>query len=102
MNLWRLTRDQLLEAGLPDEGIFGLDLCTASMPDSFFSVSARLLGILNGFFRTSLHGSGALACGPPSHTLSVDVAISTSCESRFSFLGTNRWGGGGNYTSKGG
>ena len=37
MNLWRLTRDQLLEAGLPDEGIFGLDLCTASMPDSFFS-----------------------------------------------------------------
>lgn len=30
-------RDQLLEAGLPDEGIFGLDLCTASMPDSFFS-----------------------------------------------------------------
>ena len=32
-----LTRDQLLEAGLPDEGIFGLDLCTASMPDSFFS-----------------------------------------------------------------
>jgi sulfite reductase alpha subunit len=37
MNLWRLTRDQLLETGLPDEGIFGLDLCTASMPDSFFS-----------------------------------------------------------------
>ena len=37
MKLWRLTRDQLLEAGLPDEGIFGLDLCTASMPDSFFS-----------------------------------------------------------------
>ncbi len=37
MNLWRLTRDQLLEAGLPDEGIFGLDLCTASMPDTFFS-----------------------------------------------------------------
>ena len=22
---------------MPDEGIFGLDLCTASMPDSFFS-----------------------------------------------------------------
>ena len=29
--------EKLLEAGLPDEGIFGLDLCTASMPDSFFS-----------------------------------------------------------------
>ena len=37
VNIVGLTRDQLLEAGLPDEGIFGLDLCTASMPDSFFS-----------------------------------------------------------------
>lgn len=37
MNLWRLTRDQLRGAGLPEEHIFGLDLCTASMPDHFFS-----------------------------------------------------------------
>ena len=37
MGRCRMPRDQLLEAGLPDEGIFGLDLCTASMPDSFFS-----------------------------------------------------------------
>lgn len=37
MNLWRLTRDQLMEAGLPGDQIFGLDLCTASLPDAFFS-----------------------------------------------------------------
>ena len=37
MNLWKLTRAQLAEAGLPDDQIFGLDLCTASMPDTFFS-----------------------------------------------------------------
>ena len=33
----RMLQAGALEAGLPDEGIFGLDLCTASMPDSFFS-----------------------------------------------------------------
>lgn len=37
MNLWRLTRDQLAEAGLPADHIFGLDLCTASLADAFFS-----------------------------------------------------------------
>lgn len=37
MNLWKLTRAQLAEGGLPDDQIFGLDLCTASMPDTFFS-----------------------------------------------------------------
>ncbi len=37
MNLWRLTRDQLAGAGVPPEQVFGLDLCTASMPDNFFS-----------------------------------------------------------------
>ena len=36
MNLWRLTGDQLREAGLAEERIFGLDLCTASL-DAFFS-----------------------------------------------------------------
>lgn len=37
MDLWRLTRDQLLKAGLKPEKIYSLDLCTLSMPDSFFS-----------------------------------------------------------------
>lgn len=37
MNLWQLTRDQLLEAGLPPEHIFSLDLCTFDLPDLFFS-----------------------------------------------------------------
>ncbi len=38
MNLWKLTRDQLLEAGLRPERLFALDLCTYTMNDSFFSV----------------------------------------------------------------
>lgn len=51
MNLWRLTHDQLMEAGLPEEQIFGIDLCTASMPDSFFSyrrdhVCGRQAGVI--------------------------------------------------------
>lgn len=37
MDLWRLTRDQLLEAGLKPGNIHGLDLCTYSLSDSFFS-----------------------------------------------------------------
>lgn len=37
VDLWRLTRDQLLEAGLKPGNIFSLDLCTASLPDMFFS-----------------------------------------------------------------
>ena len=37
MNLWRLTRDQLLAAGLRPERIYSLDLCTASLPGVFFS-----------------------------------------------------------------
>ncbi|MCH5276980.1 MAG: laccase domain-containing protein [Desulfovibrionaceae bacterium] len=40
MNLWRLTRDQLIEAGLRPERIYGLDLCTASLADAFFSYRA--------------------------------------------------------------
>ena len=39
LNLWRLTHDQLAEAGLPEEALFGLDLCTASLPEAFFSRS---------------------------------------------------------------
>ncbi len=37
MNLWELTRSQLQEAGLRRERIFGLDLCTWSLPEKFFS-----------------------------------------------------------------
>lgn len=37
MDLWSLTRHQLLTAGLAPSRIFGLDLCTASMTDLFFS-----------------------------------------------------------------
>ncbi len=37
MNLWGLTKHQLQEAGLKAEHIFGLDLCTVSMNDMFFS-----------------------------------------------------------------
>ncbi|MCF8103962.1 MAG: polyphenol oxidase family protein [Desulfohalobiaceae bacterium] len=37
VNLWQLTRDQLLQAGLDQENIYGLDLCTHSLPELFFS-----------------------------------------------------------------
>ena len=37
VDLWRLTRDQLSEAGIPEENVFGLDLCTYSLPELFFS-----------------------------------------------------------------
>jgi len=35
MDLWSLTRDQLLGAGIPARNIFSLDLCTASSPQFF-------------------------------------------------------------------
>lgn len=37
VNLWRMTRDQLMEAGLPREQIFGIDQCTMGQDDTFFS-----------------------------------------------------------------
>lgn len=37
MDLWTLTRHQLVEAGLAPERIFGLDLCTHTLSDQFFS-----------------------------------------------------------------
>ncbi len=37
MDLWRLTRDQLQQAGLRPEHIFSVDLCTYSLPGTFFS-----------------------------------------------------------------
>jgi len=35
MDLWRLTRSQLEEAGIAPKRIFSLDLCTASLPQFF-------------------------------------------------------------------
>jgi YfiH family protein len=37
MRLWALTRAQLVEAGLREENIFGLDLCTYELGALFFS-----------------------------------------------------------------
>ncbi|WP_027186111.1 polyphenol oxidase family protein [Desulfovibrio inopinatus] len=37
VDLWRLTEDQLVAAGLKRNNIFRLDLCTYSLPDLFFS-----------------------------------------------------------------
>lgn len=37
MDLWKLTQAQLMEAGIPVENIFAIDLCTYSMPELFFS-----------------------------------------------------------------
>lgn len=36
-DLWRMTRDQLMTAGLPEKQIFGMDFCTMAMEDTFFS-----------------------------------------------------------------
>jgi YfiH family protein len=37
MDLWGLTRSQLLEAGLAERHVYGIDLCTADNDDLFFS-----------------------------------------------------------------
>ncbi len=51
VDLWALTRSQLLAAGLLPRNIFGLDLCTRSMPELFFSyrgerVTGRQAGLI--------------------------------------------------------
>ena len=40
MDLWRLTRDQLIAAGLRPEHIYSLDLCTRTLNERFFSYRA--------------------------------------------------------------
>ena len=37
VDLWGLTRHQLMEAGLPSRNIFGVDICTAGNPQLCFS-----------------------------------------------------------------
>ena len=37
VDLWAMTRSQLMAAGVPARNIFGLDLCTRDNPDLFFS-----------------------------------------------------------------
>jgi YfiH family protein len=44
MDLWSLTRDQLLDAGVPAAGIFSLDICTASSPQFFSYRRDRITG----------------------------------------------------------
>lgn len=44
MDLWSLTRHQLLHAGLRPDRIFGLDLCTLTMSGSFFSYRRKDAG----------------------------------------------------------
>lgn len=51
VDLWRLTRDQLVAAGLRPENIFGMDLCTYDHADTFFSyrrdrMTGRQAGII--------------------------------------------------------
>lgn len=51
VNLWQLTRDQLAAAGLPDDRIHSVDMCTLSTPEVFFSyrgekVSGRQCGLV--------------------------------------------------------
>lgn len=41
MDLWGLTRAQLLEAGLAERHIYGIDLCTADNSELFFSYRAE-------------------------------------------------------------
>ncbi|QGY39152.1 laccase domain-containing protein [Pseudodesulfovibrio cashew] len=36
-DLWRMTRDQLMAAGVPEKQLFSFDLCTMGMDDTFFS-----------------------------------------------------------------
>ncbi|MDR2573057.1 MAG: polyphenol oxidase family protein [Desulfovibrio sp.] len=41
MDLWGLTKAQLLEAGLPERQIYSLDLCTAENSELFFSYRTK-------------------------------------------------------------
>ncbi|QJT10413.1 polyphenol oxidase family protein [Oceanidesulfovibrio marinus] len=40
VNLWKLTHDQLVTAGVPADNIYAIDLCTFSLPRTFFSYRA--------------------------------------------------------------
>jgi polyphenol oxidase len=51
MDLWQLTTDQLIAAGLPRQSVFSIDLCTFDRADLFFSyrreqVCGRQAGII--------------------------------------------------------
>lgn len=51
VDLWRLTRDQLMTAGLKPGSIYSLDFCTKSLPELFFSyrrqkVTGRQAGVI--------------------------------------------------------
>lgn len=44
LDLWQLTRHQLQEAGIPPHQIFGLDLCTHTLEEMFFSYRRERVG----------------------------------------------------------
>ena len=48
MDLWALTRFQLQQCGVPENHIFGIDLCTISNPSCFSYRSERNAGRLGG------------------------------------------------------
>ncbi len=50
VDLWTMTRAQLLAAGIPNDNIAGVDLCTKTMADTFFSYrNSRNTGRQAGF-----------------------------------------------------
>jgi len=44
VDLWQCTRDQLMGAGVPEEQVFGMDLCTMGLDDTFFSYRKACAG----------------------------------------------------------
>ncbi|MDR2892172.1 MAG: polyphenol oxidase family protein [Deltaproteobacteria bacterium] len=48
MDLWSLTRQQLQNAGIKREHIYGLDMCTFTMQQLFFSYRAEQAGLQTG------------------------------------------------------
>lgn len=65
MDLWRLTREQLVRAGLRPERIYSLDLCTYSLSKLFFSyrrdkITGRQAGLI-WIADQSFDGSSAAA-----------------------------------------
>ena len=52
LDLWRANRDQLVEAGVPEQSVYVAELCTACNPDAFYSYrrdgkgTGRLVGFI--------------------------------------------------------
>ena len=37
LDLWRANRDQLIDAGVPEQSVYVAELCTACNPNAFYS-----------------------------------------------------------------